>query len=180
MLFLFFLYTHVSYTCMQSIISVSHKDALMSFVYHIDTHAHMVPVKQKLRCMRTKWLLKIKEEFTKQLIEGFEEDFRNLNKAFPKDDFPLPHIDVLVDNTAGNTLMSFMDGFLGYNQIKIAPRDMTKTTFATKWGIYCYTVMPFRLKNLGVTYQRMATALLHDMMHNKVEVYINDTIVKSK
>ena len=107
-------------------------------------------------------------------------DFRDLSKACPKDEFPFPHIDILADNTPGSALMSFMDGFLGYNQIKIAPRDMTKTTFTTKWGIYCYTVMPFRLKNLGVTYQRMATALLHDMMHNKVEVYINDTIVKSK
>jgi len=53
-------------------------------------------------------------------------DFRDLNKAYPKDDFHLPHIDDLVDNTAGSALMSFMDGFLGYNQIKMAPRDMTK------------------------------------------------------
>jgi len=58
--------------------------------------------------------------------------------------------------------------------------DMTKTTFTIEWGIYCYTVMPFRLKNVGVTYQRMATALLHDMMHKEVEVYLDDMIVKSK
>ena len=76
--------------------------------------------------------------------------------------------------------MSFMDGFLGYNQIKMAPQDMTKTTFTTEWGIYCYTVMSFGLKNAGATYQRMAIALLHDMMHNKVEVYVDDMIVKSK
>ena len=56
-------------------------------------------------------------------------DFRDLNKACPKDDFPLPHIDVLVYNTTRNALISFMDGFLGYNQIKMAPKDMTKTTF---------------------------------------------------
>ena len=56
-------------------------------------------------------------------------DFRNLNKACPKDDFPLPHIDVLVDNTADSILMFFMDGFLGYNQIKMALKDVTKTTF---------------------------------------------------
>ena len=62
----------------------------------------------------------------------------------------------------------------------MAPKYMTKTTFTTKWGIYCYTVMPFRLKNVGATYQRMATALLHDMMHNVVEVYVDDMIVKSK
>ena len=107
-------------------------------------------------------------------------DFRDLKKAYPKDDFPFPHIDVLVDNTAGNALISFMDGFSGYNQIKMAPKDMTKTSFTTEWGIYCYTVIPFWLKNVGATYQRMTTALLHDMMHNEVEVYVDDVIVKSK
>ena len=107
-------------------------------------------------------------------------DFRDLQKAYPKDDFPLPHIDVLVDNTVGNALMSFMDGFSRYNQIKMAPKDMTKTTFTTKWGIYYYAMMPFGLKNAGATYQRMGTALLHDMIHNEVEVYVDDMIVKSK
>ena len=107
-------------------------------------------------------------------------DFRDLNKACPKDDFPLPHIDVLVDNIAGSALMSFMDGFSRYNQIKMAPKDVTKTTFTTECGIYCYIVMPFGLKNAGATYQGMATALLHDMMHNEVELYVDDMIVKSK
>ena len=65
------------------------------------------------------------------------------------------------------------------NQIKMAPRDMTKTTFTTEWGIYYYIVMPFGLKNADATYQRMAIALLHDMMHNEVEVYADDMIVKS-
>ena len=114
--------------------------------HHIDTHAHMILVKQKLRCIRIEWQLKIKEEITKQLKlwfnklvhrnkEGWEgknvRKFRYLNKACPKDDFPLPHIDILVDNTADNVLKSFMDGFLGYNQIKMAPKDMNKTTFIT-------------------------------------------------
>ena len=69
--------------------------------------------------------------------------------------------------------MSFMDGFSGYNEIKMAPIDMTKTTFTTKWGIYCYIVMLFGLKNSRATYQKMATTLLHNMM-------CNDMIVKSK
>ena len=107
-------------------------------------------------------------------------DFRDLNKACPKDDFPLPHINILVDNMAGSALMSFMDGFSGYNQIKMAHKDMTKTTFTTEWGIYCYMVMPFGLKNARVTYQRMATTLLHDMTHNEIEVYVDDMIMKSK
>ena len=173
--------------------------------HHIDTHDHIVPIKQKLRRMRTKWLLKIKGEVTKQLKVGFVKpvnqaewianvvlvpkkagkvrmcvDFRNLNKACPKDDFPIPHIDVFVDNTAGSALMSFMDGFSGYNQIKMTPKDKIKTTFTSKWGIYCYMVMPFGLKNAGAIYRRMATALLHDIMHNEVEVYVDDMIVKSK
>jgi len=92
----------------------------------------------------------------------------------------LPYIDVLVDNTAGSALMSFMDSSSGYNQIKIAPKNMTKTTFTIEWGIYCYIVMLFGLKNAGATYQRIATALLHYMMHNEVEVYIDDMIMKSK
>ena len=91
-------------------------------------------------------------------------DFRDLNKACPKDDFPLLHIDVLVDPTAESALMSFMGGFSRYNQIKMAPKDKTKTTFPTEWGIYCYMVMLFGLKNAGATYQRMAITFLHDMM----------------
>ena len=79
-------------------------------------------------------------------------DYRDLNKASPKDNFPLPHIDTLVDNTAKHTLFSFMDWFLGYNQIKMAPEDMEKTTFLTMWGTFCYKVIPFRLKNVGATY----------------------------
>ena len=59
-------------------------------------------------------------------------DFRDLNKACHMDDFPLPHINILVNNTVGNALISFMDGFLGYNQIKMALKDMTMTTFTTK------------------------------------------------
>ena len=62
----------------------------------------------------------------------------------------------------------------------MTPRDMTKATFTTEWGIYCYIMMPFGLKNVGATYQRMATTLLHDMMHNEVEMYVDDIIVESK
>ena len=104
----------------------------------------------------------------------------NLNKASPKDDFPLPHIDILVDNTVGHALLSFMDGFSRYNQIKMAPEDMEKTSFITPWGMYCYKVMPFGFKNAGATYQCAATTLLHDLIHKEVEVYIDDMIVKSK
>ena len=107
-------------------------------------------------------------------------DFKDLNKASPKYDFPLPHIDILVDNIAGHALLSFMDGFSGYNQIKMAPKDMEKISFINPWGTYCYKVMPFGLKNVGATYQRAATTLLQDLIHKEVEVYVDDMIVKSK
>ena len=103
-----------------------------------------------------------------------------MNKASPKDDFPLPYIDVLVDNTAGHALLSFIDEFLGYNQIKMAPEDMEKTSFTTPQGTYCYKVMPFGLKNATATYQRATTTLFHDLIHKEIEVYVDDMIVKSK
>ena len=98
----------------------------------------------------------------------------------PKDDFPLPHIDILVDNTTGYKMLSFMDGFSSYNQIGLAEEDMEKTSFITPWGVFCYQVMPFGLKNAGATYQRAMTALFHDLMHQEVEVYVDDMIAKSK
>ena len=80
-------------------------------------------------------------------------DFTDLNKACPKDSFPLPHIDRLVESTAGNELLTFMDAFSGYNQIMMHPDDREKTAFITDRGIYCYKVMSFGLKNAGATYQ---------------------------
>ncbi|PKI56502.1 hypothetical protein CRG98_023140 [Punica granatum] len=100
--------------------------------------------------------------------------------ANPKDNFPLPHIDVLVDNTAHHTQFSFMDGFSGYNQVQMAEEDKVKTTFITMWGTFCYKVMPFGLKNAGATYQRAMVTLFHDMIHKEIEVYVDDMIAKSK
>ena len=79
-------------------------------------------------------------------------DFTDLNKACSKDNFPLPRIDQLVDSTVGHKLLTFMDAFSGYNQIKMAEEDQEKTTFFTSQGLYCYRVMPFGLKNAGDTY----------------------------
>ena len=84
----------------------------------------------------------------------------------------------MLGSAAAHPMLSFMDGFFGYNQILMAPEDMEKTSFITKWGTYCYRVMPFRLKNAGATYQIAATTLFHDMMHRYVEVYVDDMIVK--
>ena len=79
-------------------------------------------------------------------------DFCNLNKACPKDEFPLPNMDLLIDSAAGHAMFSFMDGFSGYNQIFMSPKDAEKTAFRTPIGNFCYTVMPFSLKNAGATY----------------------------
>ena len=78
--------------------------------------------------------------------------YKDLNRASSKDNFPLPHIDTLVDNTTKNSLFSFMDGFSGYNQIQMALKDREKTTFITMWGTFYYKVIPFGLKNTGVIY----------------------------
>ena len=79
-------------------------------------------------------------------------DFSDLNKTCPKNDFPLPHIDVIIDSAASSAMYFFMDGFSGYNQIMMAVMDMIKTAFITEWGTYCYKVMPFGLKNAGAPY----------------------------
>ena len=107
-------------------------------------------------------------------------DYRDLNKSSPKDDFPLPHIDMLVDSTEKFKVFSFMEGFSRYNQIRMAPEDMEKTTFITHWGTFCYRMMPFGLKNVGAMYQRSMTTLFHDLMHKEIEVYVDDMISKSQ
>ena len=96
------------------------------------------------------------------------------------DNFPLLHIDILIDNTTNFALFSFMDGFSGYNQIKMAPEDMEKMTFVTLWETFCYKVMSFGLKNARATYQWAMVALFHDMMHKEIEVYVDDMIAKSR
>ena len=82
-------------------------------------------------------------------------DFTDLNKACPKDSYPLPRIDQLVDSTASHKLLSFMDAFSRYNQIRMDEADQEKTSFVTSQGLFCYEVMPFGLKNAGAIYQRL-------------------------
>ena len=107
-------------------------------------------------------------------------DFTDLNRAYPKDSFPLPRIDQLVDSTAGHELFTFMDAFLGYNQIRINKEDQEKTAFVTSQGLYCYRVMPFGLKNAGATYQRLVNQMFHRQIGRNMEVYVDDMLVKSR
>ncbi|KAJ9538340.1 hypothetical protein OSB04_031073 [Centaurea solstitialis] len=107
-------------------------------------------------------------------------DFTDLNKACPKDPFPLPHIDAMVDATAGHELLTFMDAYSGYNQILMHADDQEKTAFMTDKGIYCYKVMPFGLKNAGSTYQRLVNMMFKEHLGRTMEVYIDDMLVKSE
>ena len=81
-------------------------------------------------------------------------DYTGLNKACPKDHFPLPHIDQIVDSTSGCEILSFLDAYSGYHQITMKQSDQLATSFNTLYGSYCYVTMPFGLKNTGTTYQR--------------------------
>ena len=107
-------------------------------------------------------------------------DFTNLNKACPKDPFPMLQIDQLVDAMVGHPRMSFLDAFQGYHQIPLGLDDQEKTTFITLIGNYHYKVMSFDLKNAGSTYQRMMTRMFEPQLGNSIEVYIDDMVVKSK
>ena len=107
-------------------------------------------------------------------------DFKDLNKACPKDPFPMPRINQLMDAIVGHPRVSFLDAFQGYHQIPLASDDQEKTAFVTPIGNYHYKVMPFGLKNVGSTYQRMMTQMFEPQLCRSIEVYIDDMVIKSK
>ena len=88
-------------------------------------------------------------------------DYTHLNKACPKDPFPLPRIDQVIDSTAGCELLSFLDAYSGFHQIPLKKEDQIKTSFITPYGAYCYIIMPFGMRNVGATYQRCMQKCLH-------------------
>ena len=106
-------------------------------------------------------------------------DFTDVNRACPKDSFPLPRIDLIVDATVGHELLNFMEAFSSYNQISLDPSDQEMTSFVTRQGTYCYRVMPFGLKNAGATYQRLVNKMFQKQIGASIEVYIDDMLVKS-
>ncbi|KAI5325148.1 hypothetical protein L3X38_034222 [Prunus dulcis] len=166
-----------------------------------------LPVKQARRRMSMDTELKVKEEIERLLKAGFIRpaiyadwlanivpvlkrktgavricvDYRNLNEASPKDEYPMPMADMLIDGAAHNQMLSFMDGNAGYNQIMMAEQDIHKTTFMCPGhiGAFEYTVMPFGLRNAGATYQRAMNSIFHDMIGHSLEVYIDDVVIKS-
>ncbi|GAA0172198.1 hypothetical protein LIER_41299 [Lithospermum erythrorhizon] len=106
-------------------------------------------------------------------------DFTNLNKACPKDYYPLPCLGRLVDGSAGHEVFDFLDASRGYHQILLHDEDQEKTAFITEYGLYCWKVMPFGLKNAGATYQRMVNRVFKEQIERNMEIYIDDMLVKS-
>ncbi|XP_012839468.1 PREDICTED: uncharacterized protein LOC105959853 [Erythranthe guttata] len=174
-------------------------------IHHLSVKKGARPVKQGQRRFRPELVPAIEAEVNKLIDVGFIRevkyptwissivpvrkkngqirvcvDFRDLNEACPKDDFPMPIAELMIDATTGHEALSFMDGSSGYNQIRMAPRDEELTAFRTPKGIYCYKVMPFGLKNAGATYQRAMQKIFDDMLHKDVECYVDDLVVKSK
>ena len=165
------------------------------------------PFQQPARQMKAEVLEEVKKEIEKMLDAGFIRpcryaewissvvpvqkkdgrwrvcvDFRDLNRATPKDEYPMPVAETLINAAAGHKMMSFMDGNAGYNQIFMAPEDVNKTAFRVPGavGLFEYLVMTFGLKNAGATYQRAMNYIFHDLIGRLVEIYIDDVVVKSK
>nr|GEY18458.1 reverse transcriptase domain-containing protein [Tanacetum cinerariifolium] len=106
-------------------------------------------------------------------------DFKDLNKAFPKDGYPLPEIDWKVESFCGYPFKCFLDAYKGYHQIKMEKEDEEKTTF-TSQGIFCYSEMSFGLKNVGATYQRRVDKAFQKQIGQNLEVYVDDLVIKSR
>ena len=178
----------------------------LSFIYHhLNVNPYVTPKKQPPRrsskdhsnavrdkVMKLKHVGAIKEIFYPEWLANIVVvkkkggkwrvcvDFIDLNKACSKDPFPMPRIDQLVDATVGHLRMSFLDAFQGYHKIPLALSDQEKTAFVTPNRNYHYKVMPFSLKNVESTYQRMMTRMFESQLGKFIEVYINDMVVKSK
>ncbi|XP_050211341.1 uncharacterized protein LOC126661533 [Mercurialis annua] len=127
----------------------------------------------------TEWLSNIVPVMKKNGKLRVCVDFRNLNLATPKDEYPMPVADMLIDRAAGHTILSFLDAHSGYNQVPISKEDISKTAFRCPGpiGAYEWVVMPFGLKNAGVTYQRAMNKMFRGL--DCLEVYIDDVVIKS-
>nr|XP_018687051.1 PREDICTED: uncharacterized protein LOC108953804 [Musa acuminata subsp. malaccensis] len=172
--------------------------------HHLNISPDARPVKQKPRRQAQDRQHAVREEVERLLAASFIEevkyprwlsnvvlvkksngswrmcvDYTSLNCACPKDCYPLPRINQLIDATAGHARLLFMDAFSGYNQIRIVPKDQEHTAFLTDLGVYFYKVMSFGLKNAGATYQRAINKMFAQQIGRNIEVYVDDMIVKS-
>jgi hypothetical protein len=172
--------------------------------HEIITYLYAKPIRQCIRAINPRKSSAIKAEVEKLLHAGFIYlvpltewvsnpvpvnkkqgtihvciEFRDLNKACPKDNFLTPFIDQILDECAGTRVFSFMDGFSRYNQIQIKPEDQHKTTFICPWGTFAYRKMPFNLKNAGATFQCAMTFAFDDLRHI-VEAYLDNLVAHSR
>jgi hypothetical protein len=172
--------------------------------HHIATWPDVSPVRQKKHPLHPFKAATIKAEVDKLRIVGFIypivytswvsnpdpvnknqgtirvcTDFCDLNHYCPKENFPTPFIDQIIDECASQESLSFMDGFSSYNKIQIHLVDQYKTAFTTPWGTFSYRVMPFVLKNVGVTFQQAMTYVFHDLAHI-ILAYLDDLTNQSK
>jgi hypothetical protein len=108
-------------------------------------------------------------------------DFHNLNRATQKDEYTMPVTDVLINSSSGSKVINFLDGNVGYNQIFMAPEDISKTVFRCLGflGLFEWVVMTFGLKNVGVTYQQAMNLIFHNLLGRMMEMYIEDNVIKS-
>jgi hypothetical protein len=107
-------------------------------------------------------------------------DFTSLNKACPKDNFPLPQIDKIVDSATGCEVMSLLDCFSGYHQIYMKEEDKASTCFITPFGTYYFVWMPEGLKNAGSTFSRLTKKVLENQVGRNIFTYVDDIVVTSK
>jgi hypothetical protein len=107
-------------------------------------------------------------------------DYTELNKACPKDPFPLPRINQVVDSTAGCDLLCFLDAYSVYHQISMSKEDEEKTLFTTPVGTYCYIRMPFKHKSTRLTFQQTMRITSKDLQGHNIEAYVEDNVVKTR
>jgi hypothetical protein len=107
-------------------------------------------------------------------------DYTSLNKACPKDSYPLPHIDQIVDSTTGCDLLSFLDSYSSFHQIRMAKEDRRHTAIVTVDGLYYYVVIPYGLRNALPTFVRAMSKTFGDLIRDKVEIYVDDIVVKTR
>jgi hypothetical protein len=173
--------------------------------HHLKIHPDAKPVSQKPRRQSIERQDFIRKEVRKLLDAGFIEevhhpvwlanpvivpkangklrmciDYTNLNKAYPKDPYPLTQIDQIVDSTSRCDLLSFLDAYSGFHQIQMSRQDRKHTSFVIVDGLYCYVVMPYGLKNALLTFVRAMSKTFGDLIRDRVEVYVDDIVVKTK
>ena len=157
------------------------------------------PVKQRPYPMNPKHAHAVKEEIDKFMRAGFIYEiehtdwvspivivmkknekigvcvnYKKVNAATKRDNYPLPYTEHMLERVAGKEAYSFLDGFSGYNQVQVHPADRHKTAFATEWSVFAYIVMPFGLTNAPATFQQLICTIFKDMLMKELEVFVDD------